>query len=139
VYCKNLLEEFKELDIQAAPANLSLISVKMPKIYAQLKHDAQNSEELADVFMLSPEKIIVSLEHAKKMAMNCLAENEVKHMAYQMAQQLKLAMLIPDGKRVDFLSKYQVQLDTDLYRAIEAFKKHMTWRAENLEIEVGEA
>ena len=86
--------------------------------------------------MSSPDKIITSLEHAKKKAVNCLAENEVKHMAYQMAQQVKFAKLIPDGKSVDFLSKYQVQLDTDLYRAIEAFKKHMTWRAENLEIEV---
>jgi len=55
-----------------------------------------------------------------------------------MAQQLKLAKLIPDGKSVDFLSKYQVQLDTDLYRAIEAFKKHMAWRVEHLEIDVNE-
>jgi hypothetical protein len=136
VYCKNLLEEFEELDMQAAPANLALISVKMPKIYAQLKHDAQNSEEPAAVFMSSPDKIIASLEHAKKKAMNCLAENEIKHKAYQMAQQMILAKLIPDGKRVDFLSKYQVQLDTDFYRAIEAFKKHMAWRAEHLEIDI---
>jgi len=113
-----------------------LISVKMPKIYAQLKHDAQNSEEPADVFMSSPDKIIVSLEHAKKKAMNCLAENEIKHKAYQMAQQMKLAKLIPDGKRLDFLSKYQVQLDTDFYRAIEAFKKHMAWRVEHLEVDI---
>ena len=51
---------------------------------------------------------------------------------------MKLAKLIPDEKRVDFSSKYQVQLDTDFYRAIDAFKKHMAWRSEHLEIDVSE-
>jgi hypothetical protein len=31
-----------------------------------------------------------------------------------------------------------VQLDTDFYRAVDAYKKHIAWRAENLEIEVTE-
>ena len=86
--------------------------------------------------MASPERIIESLENIKKYASKYLLDHEINHKAYNIAQQLKLAKLIPDGKSVDFLSKYQVQLDNDLYRAIEAFKKHMTWRAENLEIEV---
>jgi len=139
VYCKELLAEFEGLDIQALPANLALVFDKIPKIYSQLKKDFKDCDTKADLFMASPEKIIESLENMKKYASKYLLDNEINHRAYNIAQQMKLAKLIPDDKSLDLLSKYQVQLDTDLYRAIEAFKKHMTWRAENLEKEVGEA
>ena len=139
VYCEQLLAEFEGLDIQALPASLALVFDKIPKIYARLKRELQDSDSAGDVFMASPEKIIESLENMKKYASKYLLDNEINHIAYNIAQQMKLAKLIPDDKSLDLLSKYQVQLDTDLYRAIEAFKKHMTWRAENLEIEVGEA
>lgn len=139
VYCKQLLAEFEGLDIQALPADLPRVFDKIPKIYGRLKKDLQDYDTTVDVLMASPEKIIESLENMKKYASKYLLDNEISHRAYNIAQQMKLAKLIPDGKSVDFLSKYQVQLDTDLYRAIEAFKKHMTWRVENLEIEVREA
>ncbi len=139
IYCKELLAEFKGLDIQALPANLARVLDKIPKIYGRLKKDLQDYDTTVDVLMASPEKIIESVEKTKKYTSKYLLDNEINHRAYNIAQQMKLAKLIPEGKSVDFLSKYQVQLDTDLYRAIEAFKKHMIWRAENLEIEVREA
>jgi hypothetical protein len=133
-----VIEEFKSINIQAAPKNLAQVSIQVPLIFAQLKHDALQAVCTYDVFMKSPDKIITSLEKTKKYAEDFVASNEIKHTAYKIAQQMKLAKLIPDGKSVEFLSKYQVQLDTDFYRAVDAFKKHMAWRAENLEIEVTE-
>jgi hypothetical protein len=133
-----VIEEFKSINIQAAPKNLAQVSIQVPKIYAQLKHDALNSVCTYDVFMKSPDKIIASLEKTKKYAEDFVASNQLKHTAYNIAQQMKLAKLIPDGKTLEFLSKYQVQLDTDFYRAVDAYKKHLAWRAENLEIEVTE-
>lgn len=137
-YWKAVLVEFENMNIQAAPQNTAQVSIQAPKVYAQLKRDALNSVSTYDVFMKSPDKIIASLEKTKKYAEDFVANNEIKHTAYTIAQQMKLAKLIPDGKNVDFLSKYQVQLDTDFYRAVEAYKKHLAWRAENLEIEVTE-
>jgi hypothetical protein len=137
-YWKAVLVEFENMNIQAAPQNTAQVSIQAPKVYAQLKRDALNSVSTYPVFMKSPDKIIASLEKTKKYAEDFVANNEIKHTAYTIAQQMKLAKLIPDGKNVDFLSKYQVQLDTDFYRAVEAYKKHLAWRAENLEIEVTE-
>lgn len=133
-----VIEEFKSINIQAAPKNLAQVSIQVPLIFAQLKHDALQAVCTYDVFMKSPDKIITSLEKTKKYAEDFVASNEIKHTAYKIAEQMKLAKLIPDGKSVEFLSKYQVQLDTDFYRAVDAYKKHMAWRAENLEIEVTE-
>ena len=133
-----VLEEFESINIQAAPKNLAQVSIQTPKIFSQLKRDAMASVSNYDLFMKSPDKIIASMENTKKYAEEFVANNEIKHTAYNIAQQMRLAKLIPEGQSVDFLSKYQVQLDTDLYRAIDAYKKHIAWRAENLEIEVTE-
>lgn len=135
---KQTIAEFDGLNIKAAPSNLAQLSTQAPKIYAQLKAEALNSVATYEVFMKSAPQITEALENIKKYAEDFVALNETKHTAYNIAQQMKLAKLIPDGKSVDFLSKYQVQLDTDFYRAVDAYKKHLAWRAENLELEVTE-
>ena len=137
-YWKKVVDEFERLNIKAAPSNLAQVSTGAPNVYYQLKQQALKSVASYDIFMKSPDKIIASLESIKKQAEDIVANNEIKHTAYTIAEQMKLAKLIPDGKSVDFLSKYQVQLDTDFYRAVDAYKKHLAWRAENLEIEVTE-
>ena len=137
-YWTKVLVEFESLNIQATPKNLAQVSIQAPKIFSQLKKDALASVSNYDIFMKSPDKIIASMESTKKYAEDFVANNKIKHTAYNIAEQMKLAKLIPDSKSVDFLSKYQVQLDTDFYRAVDAYKKHLAWRAENLELEVTE-
>ena len=137
-YWLGVLKEFKNIKIQAAPSNLAQLSTSAPEVYFQLKQEALRSVMTYDVFMKTPDKIIASLESTKKYAEDFLKNNAIKHTAYEIAQHMRFAKLIPDGKSIDFLSKYQVQLDTDLYRAIDAYKKHCAWRMANLEIEVTE-
>lgn len=138
VYWTQIVEDFSKINIQAAPKNLAQLSAAVPQIYAQLKRDAIDSVVTYDEFMKTPEKIIASLEKIKKYAEDFVAANAINHTAYNIAEQMKFAKLIPAGANLDFLSKYQVQLDTDLYRAMDAYKKHCAWRMENFEIEVVE-
>jgi hypothetical protein len=133
-----VLDEYAKININAAPAKLVELSTQAPMVYAYLKNDALKSVSTYAVFMKDPAQIIASMEKTKKYAEEFVTSNSIKHTAYTIAEQMKLAKLIPDSKNVDFLSKYQVQLDTDFYRAVDAYKKHLAWRAENLEIEVTE-
>jgi hypothetical protein len=133
-----VIEEFKKFNLKAAPSNLGQLSIIAPLSHAQLKQEALKSVLSYDVFMKTPEKVIACLESTKKYAEDFVANNAINHTAYNIAEQMKFAKLIPAGANLDFLSKYQVQLDTDLYRAIDAYKKHCTWRAENFEMEVVE-
>jgi len=137
-YWTKVLDEFAKININAAPAKLVELSTQAPMVYAHLKNDALKSVSTYAVFMKTPTQIIASLEKTKKYAEDFVASNAIKHTAYTIAEQMKRAKLIPDGNSVDFLSKYQVQLDTDFYRAVDAYKRHLAWRAENLEIEVTE-
>lgn len=137
-YWTKVLAEYAKININAAPAKLVELSTQAPMVYAHLKDDALKSISTYAVFMKTPAQIIASLEKTKKYAEDFITSNTIKHTAYTIAEQMKLAKLIPDGNSVDFLSKYQVQLDTDFYRAVDAYKKHLAWRAENLEIDVTE-
>lgn len=133
-----VVEEMKNLNIQAAPSNTADVSIHAPKTYAQLKADALEDVVGYNVFMKTPAKIIASLENTKKYAEDFIAQNAINHTAYNVSQHMKLAKLIPDNANLGLLSKYQVQLDSDLYRATQAYKDHIAWRSEMLEVEVQE-
>jgi hypothetical protein len=137
-YWTKVVEEFDKIDIKAAPANIAKLSIDAPTVHAHLEDDALQSEIDYNVFMKTPAMVIASLQKTKKHAEGFLLANGINHSAYNIAEKMKQAKLVPDGKNIEFLCKYQVQLDTDLYRAIDAYKKHLAWRAENLEIEVAE-
>jgi hypothetical protein len=137
-YWEKVLNQFNGINIKAVPSNLDKLQATCPEIYYQLKQAASRSDISDEAFMKNPEKIIASLEKTKKYAEDFVSTQKSNHTAYQIAQQMKLAKLIPGGSNLEFLSKYQVQLDTDLYRAIDAYRKHGEWRAKTLEVEVSE-
>jgi hypothetical protein len=137
-YWVKVKKEFKGLNIKEDSKDLDKLSNSCPEIYFQLKQEMGESDNTKDAFIKNPEKIIANIEHTKKYAEDFISNHKIKHTAYQIAQQMKLAKLIPGGSNLEFLSKYQVQLDTDLYRAIDAYRKHSEWRAKTLEVEVSE-
>ena len=138
IHWKKVVEEFSNLNIKAAPSNLVQVSITAPLVYAQLKQDALKSALTYDVFMKNPDKVIASLESTKKYAEEYVAANAINHTAYNIAEQMKFAKLFPAGTNLDFLNKYRLQLSAELYRAVDAYKQHCEWRAENFEIEVVE-
>lgn len=137
-YWVEVMSELETINIPAAPGNTAQLSIQAPKTFSHLKQDALKDVSSYDAFMKTPAKIIQSLENTKKYAEDFVKVNTIKHTAYGIAQEMKVAKLIPDGSNLAILSKYQVQLDTDLYRAIEVYKKHVAWRSEVLEVEVEE-
>jgi hypothetical protein len=138
-YWLTVSDEFATLNISGVPGRLGELSTGAPNVWVQLKEEAKKSSLNYDVFMKSPTHIIKALESTKSYAREFVETNAIYHKAYGLAEQFKIAKLIPDIEELALLSKYQVQLDTDLERAIEAYKKHVAWRSEVLEVEVEDA
>ncbi len=131
-----LINEFSNLNINLAHSHLEELALKAPNIFAQLKTKANDSTLSFDAFMKSEPHITNALKEIKNTVEDFAKKGAVYHRAHGMVEQFKLAKLILDSKDLTLLSKYQVQLDTDLYRAIDAYKKHVAWRSEVLEVEV---
>jgi hypothetical protein len=132
-------KEMDGVNLQAPTLNLAQLSIQAPKTYNHLKQDALKDTASYDVFMKTPDKIRASLESTKKYAEDFIQKNSINHTAYGVAQQMKLSKLVPDLSCLALLSKYQLQLDNDLERAIERYKKHVAWRLQALEVEVKDA
>ena len=138
-YWVKVADEFSKININAAPGHLGELSLNAPNVFFQLKAAAKKSPLNYDVFMKSGPDIIKALQEIERYAEEFVESNAIYHTAHGLAEQFKVAKLIPDIEELALLSKYQVQLDTDLYRAIDAYKKHVAWRSEVLEVEVEDA
>lgn len=131
-----IIKEMEKINFSSKTINPGELSIHAPHSYRELKNNAKNDTLSYDKFLNTPQKIIASLESTKKYAEDFVRENGIKHTAYVIAQQMQLAKSVPDIQSIALLSKYQVQLDNDLDRAIERYKKHVAWRLESLELEV---
>jgi hypothetical protein len=49
---------------------------------------------------------------------------------------MKIASRIPQGEDMALFSKYQIPLDTDIYRAMDALRKYRESKAKIIEAEV---
>jgi hypothetical protein len=72
----------------------------------------------------------------KGAANNFIAANSHFHQAYQFKADMKIASRIPQGDDMALFSKYQIQLDTDIYRAMDALRKYRESKAKIIEAEV---
>jgi hypothetical protein len=84
------------------------------------------------------DKIYLSraLRQIKEAAKAFVASNSHFHQAYQFKADMKIASRIPQGDDMALFSKYQIQLDTDIYRAMDALRKYREGKAKIIEAEV---
>lgn len=135
-YFLSIQEEFKKINIKVVPEHLDEFKKLTPNAYKQLELAAGDTEHSWDDFIKDHQLVIQTLTKIKQNVNKWLKDSEHMHAGYEVAQHMKMAKLVPMGSNLDFLSKYQTQLDTDLYRAIDAYKRHVDWREKNIEIEV---
>ena len=65
-----------------------------------------------------------------------LASTKKNHIAYSLKHKLKISHRIPQGDDMALFTKYQVQLDTDLYRAMKALQEYRNNKSKLIEGEV---
>ncbi len=71
-------------------------------------------------------------EEAKKF----IDKNSLFHQAFQFKADMKIASRVPQGEDLALFSKYQVQLDTDINRAMDALRKYRQDKGKVIEAEV---
>jgi hypothetical protein len=86
----------------------------------------------------SQDKIYLSraLREIKEATKKFIAANSHFHQAYKFKVDMKIASRIPHGDDMALFSKYQIQLDTDIYRAMDALRKYRESKSKIIEAEV---
>ncbi len=131
-----VIEELSPYPLIDNLPSLGLIERTMPKTFVLLKNKARDYEISWEKFREDLNKILKALREIKKEANNYVASNQDIHVAYGLLEDMQIIHRIPHGVDITLMTKYQVQLDNDLYRAMKVLEAYRENKAKLIEGEL---
>ena len=131
-----VIEELKPYPLIDNLPSLGLIERTMYKTFVLLKNKAKDYEMSWEKFREDLNQILKALREIKKEANNYVASSKDIHVAHGLLEDMKIIHRIPHGVDITLMTKYQVQLDNDLYRAMDVLKKYRENKAKLIEGEL---
>ena len=136
-----VIEELKPYPLIDNLPSLGLIERTMYKTFVLLKNKANDYQVPWEKFREDLNQILKALREIKKEANSYVASNQDIHVAHGLREDMKIIHRIPHGVDITLMTKYQVQLDNDLYRAmkvLEAYRENKAKLIEGELVEVGD-
>jgi hypothetical protein len=135
-YYLKVIEELRPYPLTDNLPSLGLIERSMPKTFSLLKDKANDYQMSWEKFREDLNQIMKALREIKKEASNCVGSSQDIHVAHGLLEDMKIIHRIPHGVDITLMTRYQVQLDNDLYRAMDALKKYRDHKAKLIEGEL---
>jgi hypothetical protein len=135
-YYTTVNEEMKPYPLDSTLPSLGMLERTMPKTFSLLKSRAKQSEIAWEVFREDLNQVIKTLREIKKEASNYIASSRDIHVAHSLLEDMKIIHRIPHGVDITLMTRYQVQLDNDLYRAMNALQKYREQKPKVIEGEI---
>jgi hypothetical protein len=110
----------------------------MPKTYEYLQGKPRDYKVDWFDFIKDPNMIRKGITDIKHDLEKYIRISEGKHTAYKLVDDMKALHRIPQLKDMALFSKYQVQFDSDLYRAMNALDKYRNSKSKIIEGELVE-
>ena len=135
-YFLAVTKELEPYGLEDKLPSLSVIETTMPKTFNLLKRKAKEFEVAWESFTEDLNQVMKALREIKKEAGNHIASTSSIHVAHSLLEDMRVIHRIPHGVDITLMTRYQVQLDNDLYRAMNALQKYRDNRAKLIEGEI---
>ena len=137
MFAQALEKEIKESGYASLALTIEMIKEKMPLTSRHMKNIHEEEYKLSwEEFIQKPGMLRAAISMLAKRVKIQLASTKNNHIAYTLKHKLKIVHRIPHGDDMTIFTKYQVQLDTDLYRAMKALQDYRNNKAKLIEGEV---
>ena len=137
IFAQALEKEIKESGYTSLALTIEMIKEKMPLTSRHIKDIHEEEYKLSwEEFIQKPGMLRAAISMLAKKVKIQLASTKNNHIAYTLKHKLKIVHRIPHGDDMTLFTKYQVQLDTDLYRAMKALQDYRNNKAKLIEGEV---
>ncbi len=137
MFAQALEMQIKESGYQSLALTIEMIKEKMPLTSRHIKDIHEEEYKLSwEEFIQKPGMLRAAISMLAKKVKIQLASTKNNHIAYTLKHKLKIVHRIPHGDDMTLFTKYQVQLDTDLYRAMKALQDYRNNKAKLIEGEV---
>ena len=131
-WCQSVIQEYENFE-PVELTDINALKKDAPLIHQQLSEEAEADHQAMDEYLNEWDQ---PLDYFIDLIKYCQAQIQK---ADQRPLVLELAALVQSKKAIlqdklrDTLSKYQVMLDNELYKAIKALRETQSWRLEILE------
>lgn len=137
MFAQALEKEIKESRYESLALTIEMIKEKMPLTSRHMKDIHEEEYKLSwEEFIQKPGMLRAAISMIAQRVKIQLASTKNNHIAYTLKHKLKIVHRIPHGDDMTIFTKYQVQLDTDLYRAMKALQDYRNNKAKLIEGEV---
>ena len=137
MFAQALEKEIKESGYASLALTIEMIKEKMPLTSRHMKDIHEEEYTLSwEEFIQKPGMLRAAISMLAKRVKIQLASTKNNHIAYTLKHKLKIVHRIPQGDDMALFTKYQVQLDTDLYRAMKALQEYRNNKSKLIEGEV---
>ena len=137
MFAQALEKEIKESGYASLALTIEMIKEKMPLTSRHMKDIHEEEYKLSwEEFIQKPGMLRAAISLLAKRVKIQLASTKNNHIAYTLKHKLKIVHRIPQGDDMALFTKYQVQLDTDLYRAMKALQEYRNNKYKLIEGEV---
>ena len=137
MFAQALGKEIKESGYASLALTIEMIKEKMPLTSRHMKDIHEEEYKLSwEEFIQKPGMLRAAISMIAQRVKIQLASTKNNHIAYTLKHKLKIVHRIPHGDDMTIFTKYQVQLDTDLYRAMKALQDYRNNKAKLIEGEV---
>ena len=130
-------KEIEESHYMSLNLTIEMIKEKMPLTSRYIKDIHEEEYKLSwEEFIQKPGMLKAAISMIDKRIKVELAARKNNHVAYTLKHKLKVVHRVPHGNDMALFTKYQVQLDTDLYRAMKALQDYRNNKAKLIEGEI---
>ena len=137
MFAQALEKEIKESGYASLALTIEMIKEKMPLTSRHIKDIHEEEYKLSwEEFIQKPGMLRAAISILAKRVKIQLASTKNNHIAYTLKHKLKIVHRIPQGDDMALFTKYQIQLDTDLYRAMRALQEYRNNKSKLIEGEV---
>jgi hypothetical protein len=134
MFAQALEKEIKESRYESLALTIEMIKEKMPLTSRHMKDIHEEEYKLSwEEFIQKPGMLRAAISMLAKRVKIQLASTKNNHIAFTLKHKLKIVHRIPHGDDMTLFTKYQVQLDTDLYRAMKALQDYRNNKAKLIE------
>jgi hypothetical protein len=132
-----LEREIKESQYKSLNLTIEMIKEKMPLTSRYIRDIQEEEYNLSwEEFIQNPGMLRGAVKKVAERVKVKLASSKKNHIGFLLQSKLKVVHRIPHGNDMTLFTKYQVQLDTDLYRAMKALQDYRNNKAKIIDGEL---
>ena len=131
-WCQSVIQEYEKIE-PAKLIDIKALKREAPLIHRQLSEEAETDQQTMAEYLNEWEQPLDYFVDLIKYCQAQIQKAEQRPLILELAALVQSKKAILQGKLRDTLSKYQVMLDNELYKAIKALREAQNWRMETLD------